>query len=87
MQEDRSQARAQAEAQAWSCASFKTVARRRAPGPKKGSQAKRLKIGPGLLFSFFPGRAIEFLRSLVFLRQVQLIITAVRRQCTDLYEI
>ena len=87
MQENRSQAQAQAEAQAQSCASFKTVARRRAPGPKKGSQAKRLKIGPGFLFSFFPGRAIEFLRSLVFLRQVQLIITAVRRQCTDWYEI
>ena len=67
MQEDRSQAQAQAEAQAWSCASFKTVARRRAPGPKKGSQAKRLKIGPGFLFSFFPGRAIEFFLSIFFL--------------------
>ena len=63
MQENRSQAQAQAEAQAQSCASFKTVARRRAPGPKKGSQAKRLKIGPGFLFSFFPGRAIEFFLS------------------------
>ena len=67
MQENRSQAQAQAEAQAQSCASFKTVARRRAPGPKKGSQAKRLKIGPGFLFSFFPGRAIEFFLSFFFL--------------------
>ena len=67
MQENRSQAQAQAEAQAQSCASFKTVARRRAPGPKKGSQAKRLKIGPDLLFSFFPGRAIEFFLSFFFL--------------------
>ena len=71
MQENRSQAQAQAEAQAQSCASFKTVARRRAPGPKKGSQAKRLKIGPGLLFSFFPGRAIEFFLSSFFPEQAQ----------------
>ena len=72
MQENRSQAQAQAEAQAQSCASFKIVARRRAPGPKKGSQAKRLKIGPGFLFLSFQGvQLISFFLSSFFPEQAQ----------------